>query len=204
MSSTNRGAERTPNDAYYTPDMLATALIKVLRIPWGATICEPHAGGGAFMRALTTLGHGTVWAMDIDPAAPALRIPSGFEQEEPGYRTCGDFLTTQPRWGDGEPVVLDWIVGNPPFKDFEKHVDRALELAPNVAFLLRLAAMESASRAALWRRWPLQKVWVLAERPSFTGGGTDSAAYGLFRFGRSFKGHAEIVPGWSWKGGPLA
>jgi hypothetical protein len=39
----------------------------------------------------------------------------------------------------------------------------------------------------------------LAERPSFTGGGTDSAAYGWFWFDREWKQPAEVIPGWSWR-----
>jgi hypothetical protein len=50
----------------------------------------------------------------------------------------------------------------------------------HVAFLLRLGFLESSKRLEFWRRWPCRKVFVLAERPSFTGGGTDSAAYALF------------------------
>ena len=78
-------------------------------------------------------------------------------------------------------------------------VDQALRFAENVAFLLRLAAMETAARAPMWKRWPLRRVTVLAERPSFTGGRTDNAAYGFFHWQRSHIGPAEIVPGWSWR-----
>ena len=92
-----------------------------------------------------------------------------------------------------------WIVGNPPFRGFEQHVDHALTLGRHVAFLLRLAVLESAGRVECWSRWPLRRVWCLAERPSFTGSGTDSAAYGFFWFDRMHTGPAEIVPGWSWR-----
>lgn len=56
--------------------------------------------------------------------------------------------------------------------------------------------MESLGRVAFWRRWPLRKVWVLAERLDFTGEGGDSAAYGFFWWQRGYRGSAEIVPGW--------
>ena len=173
---------RRPLDAYYTPDALASALVGLLPIASTDIVLEPHAGGGAFVRALMRCD-ASVHAMDIDRGAAGLR--------EPGVAWCfGDFLNHR---GD-----YDWIVGNSPFRGFEAHVEHALTLAPNVAFLLRLAVMESAGRVPMWKRWPLRHVWVLAERPSFTDGGTDSAAYGFFHFQRGAT-TATVTPGWSWK-----
>ena len=168
---------RIANDAYYTPDDLATALVSTIPVA-GAVCWEPHAGGGAFVRALTAHGASRVIATDI----------AGGQWGEPL-----DFLMSMP-----EPEA-EWIVGNPPFTGFAAHVEHALAQAPNVAFLLRLAVMESAQRVECWRTWPLLRVYVLAERPSFTGGGTDSCAYGWFIFRRGYTGRAEIVPGWGWK-----
>lgn len=185
MSSTNRGAKRTPNDAYYTPDELARKLVALLPVA-GRRVWEPHAGGGAFVLALHAAGASGVVATDIDARAPSFDMPVCARQQ--------DFLRAS-RTG------IDWIVGNPPFQNFEAHIDHALTQAPNVAFLLRLAAMETKGRIACWKRWPLRKVWVLAERPSFTGSGTDSCAYGFFRFERGFGSEPTIVPGWSWKDG---
>ena len=50
----------------------------------------------------------------------------------------------------------------------------------HVAFLLRLAFLESRERFAFWQDHPCQRIYVLSERPSFTGGGTDSCPYGFF------------------------
>ena len=184
MSSTNRGAERRENDAYYTPDDLAAKLVGLLPIGETDSVLEPHVGGGAFLRALEGGPfRGFTMACDADHTAPGLTLAD--------ERKIGDFLTCS--W------EADWIIGNPPFTGFEAHLDKALTLAPNVAFLLRLAAMESTKRIEPWTRWPLRKVWVLAERPSFTGGKTDSCAYGWFWFERGFGGPAEVMPGWSWK-----
>ena len=177
-------AVRIQTDAYYTEDPLARALVSLLPIGGGTTVWEPHAGGGAFVRALSEQG-ACVIASDITegmwPTASHIFV--------------ADFLTLEP-----DPArPFPWIVGNPPFRGFEKHVDQALRFAENVAFLLRLAAMETAARAPMWKRWPLRRVTVLAERPSFTGGRTDNAAYGFFHWQRSHTGPAEIVPGWSWR-----
>ena len=188
MSSALAVADRRPLDAYYTPDALASALVGVLPIAPVARVLEPHAGGGAFVRALVGRGVGRVLAADVDPCAPIFLDPP-----RTGVTLCPgcDFLGFA--WND-----IDWIVGNPPFRGLEAHVEHALTLAPNVAFLLRLAVMESKGRVPLWQTWPLRHVWVLAERPSFTDGGTDSAAYGFFWFQRGST-TPTITPGWSWK-----
>lgn len=188
MSSAPKG-ERRENDAYYTPDDLARALVGVLPIADFSTLLEMHVGGGAFIRALRCI------------MVETYRIGNDIDPNTPGLALCDESLV-----GDATDIVaperwdLDWVIGNPPYKGFEAHVDHALTLAPNVAFLLRLAATESSKRVECWKRWPLRKLWVLAERPSFTSDGrTDSAAYGWFWFQRGYTGPAEVVPGWSWK-----
>jgi len=98
-------------------------------------------------------------------------------------RTVMDFLDYKP----GAGVAPNWVVGNPPYLAAEAHIRHALRLAPNVAFLLRLGFLESAKRLSFWGQHPPSEVHVLAQRPSFTGKGTDSAAYGWFvwRTGRA-------------------
>ncbi len=68
-----------------------------------------------------------------------------------------------------------------------EHVERALEIAfadrtkpGGVAFLLRLAFVESEARRAFWRKWPVTELHILSKRPSFTGGKTNSCAYAFF------------------------
>lgn len=179
MSSTNRGSERRELDAYNTPDEVAERLVRALWFERGAVVLEPHAGGGAFVRALRQRDV-IVYANDIAETGGASWI-------DPARCSLGDFLDLQI--GQFELIrALDWIVGNPPFTDAEAHIRHALTLAPNVAFLLRLAMLESARRRALWAETPLADVFVLPERPSFTGGTTDSAAYAWFVWRRGHVG----------------
>lgn len=185
MSRALAKSERRPLDAYYTPDSLARALVGLLPIPESATVLEPHVGGGAFARALFAKRLGWLTLRDIDPAAPGLT-------EWANTANVGDFLDATGEY--------DWIIGNPPFGGFEAHVDHALELAPNVAFLLRTSVMSSQGRIPCWERWPLRHVWVLAERPSFTDDGkVDRYDYSFFWFQRSCTGLSAIKPGWSWR-----
>ena len=166
MSSTTRPSRNGERDAYYTPDAVARACIKVTRIPAGATVLEPSVGGGAFVRALAGR---LVAALDIDPRAPGLALVGTAAQ-------VADFERWTP--GNSRP---EWAVGNPPFNAAQPHVVKALSLATvGVGFLLRLAFLEGQLRAPFWRAHPAAEVHVLTARPSFTGGGTDSAAYGWF------------------------
>ena len=62
-----------------------------------------------------------------------------------------------------------------------------------MAFLLRLAFLESAKRIPFWNEHPCRKVFVLSSRPSFTGDGRhDSAAYGFFWWDKSYTGPTEM------------
>lgn len=178
MSATHTPSRPGALDAFYTPDEVASACVDTLGGALrGMTVLEPHAGGGAFVRAAMAAGADPVWAMDINPQAPAL-APGACPN-----RMCGDYLREAPigpdgAWGGPGP---DWIIGNPPFNEAEAHVRRALGLARyGVGFLLRLAFLEEAKRRDFWREHRPSEVHVLVSRPSFTGGGTDSAAYGWF------------------------
>ena len=156
---------RDPLDRYYTPDDVARRCLE-LHTWMKGDVLEPHAGGGAFVRALAEHRDARVFVGDLDPDAPGLVAPG----VEPAY--VGSFL--------GHTGHYDWIVGNPPYRDAEAHVRHALKHADRVGFLLRLAFLESQRRRPLWEAHPPSGVWVLSKRPSFTQGGTDATAYGWF------------------------
>lgn len=168
MSSTNRGAERVALDAYYTPDLVARACLGTIKADLSrdmgpqCRVWEPSAGGGAFVRAATALGC-DVFASDLQ-ALPGTDVHNALD----GWDS---------RWG----ARPHWIVGNPPFNEAEEHARMALETARiGVGMLLRLAFLEGAKRRDFWKTWPAAEVYVFTSRPSFTGGATDSCAYGWF------------------------
>lgn len=179
--------KRDPLDRYYTPRALARDLVATLPdcIRDGVVI-EPSVGGGAFADALRDRGAFVV-GVDVDPNAAGFRGP---------YDEVADFL----RWTYDEPRDVSWVVGNPAYCDAEKHVVRALGMARvGVAMLLRLAFTEAQERVAFWRRWGphLDSVRVLAARPSFTGGGTDTCAYGWFVWRTDRLGAQRVIPCWT-------
>jgi hypothetical protein len=187
MSSTNRGGERDSLDRYYTPQALADAIVGALdegEGPRDGWTLEPSVGAGAFVHAVRSRWkHSHVRGIDIDPDAPGLAMCSGF------------WLRDFAEWHPVKPPSL--IVGNPPFHCAEAHVRHAVDIVKHdghVVFLLRLAMLEGQARRALWAEHPPKRVLVLPRRPSFTDGGTDSAAYGVFIWQRGFSG----VPTLGW------
>lgn len=170
MSATGRGRLRERLDRYYTPDLLAAALVRRLPIQAGDRVFEPHVGGGAFARALLPTGCQLV-VNDVDPGAPGLALGH--------LARVGDALSYQG-------PAFDWVIGNPPYREAQAHVIKARQLGRHVCYLLRLGFLESRARFQFWQANPLRRLMVLSERPSFTGGGVDSAAYGLFWWDREW------------------
>jgi len=134
-------------ERYYTPDPLAALCLSLL--PWDGvrSVLEPHAGGGAFVRDLKR--RGVFWtAYDTDPTSRVI-----VEHDA----TLIDFLTVQVG-------TFDRVVGNPPFSNAEEHVERALSLSPECAFLMPLDRLESRRRLAFWQTFPARRVTVFSER----------------------------------------
>jgi hypothetical protein len=129
-------------DCYTTPDVAVQALLRVEKIPH--QVWEPAAGHGAIVRVLRDRGH-DVAASDI------------FDYG--GLDFVGDFLA-QEKMPDG----CDCIVTNPPYQIAEPFVAHALELAPLVVMLLRLAFLESERRCHILEDRGLARVHVFRKR----------------------------------------
>ena len=163
---------RIKHDAYYTPTRLAKVLVNLLPIVEGARVLEPSLGQGAFADAIR-LYTKDVYGVDIERNVLGEARCKYFAQAD--FLSDEHFLPSN----SSEPT-FDWIIGNPPFSHAEEHLRHACKHSKNVAFLMRLAILESAKRIPLWKEVRLKKVWVLVQRPSFTDGKTDSCAYGFF------------------------
>lgn len=196
---------------YYTDEELSRVLVDLLPLKRHDRVYEGHVGGGSWVRALLRRYAASGWnegptiaCSDIDEGAPGLRI----QDPRIVHRNVGDFMTTDPP----KDRRINWIVGNPPFSLMrlnprtgkevltsvaEEHVRRALSLADNVAFLLRLNFLGGDERLDLWKHHPVKHVHVLAQRPSFTDGGTDSCEYALFVWETGWRGQTSMdVIGW--------
>jgi hypothetical protein len=169
MSATNRGSIRQETDFYATPEWCVQKLMN--NLPPLDRVLDPAAGNGAILEAIRT------------------RYPDvnqrGFEIVAEMARKDTEFIATRDALGPGDWNAPAYIIMNPPFRDAQKFVERSLlEVGHNgtVCALLRLNWLAGQSRREFHRQNPAD-VYVLARRPSFTGGGTDATEYAWFVWG---------------------
>jgi hypothetical protein len=129
-------------DFYDTPPEAVHALLAIEKLP--PVIWEPCCGSGNIVRVLRDAGH-RVFATDLNNRG----CPDSFDRI--------DFLL---------PIRVECnaIVTNPPFQLAEQFVVKALERAPKVFMLLRLAFFESERRANILENAGLARIHAFANR----------------------------------------
>jgi hypothetical protein len=167
------------HDCYETPAVAVRALLAHETFP--RVVWEPACGPGAIARVLMAAGH-TVYASDLI---------------DYGVGTAGlNFLTAR-----AAPPGCECIITNPPFRDAEAFVAKALELVPRVAMLLRLAFLEAERKSGCLDDWNmgLKRVHVfknrlpMMHREGWTGPRSTSAtAFGWFCWDRRHYAPATI------------
>jgi hypothetical protein len=155
-------------DVAYTPPRLARAIVQALQAEIGLGLTwEPHAGGGAFLQALTN--EGIPWVASTLEPADSRTLSRRFRQEIPAR----DALLPCP-WTPAS------VVGNPPFSNADEHVQAALEAVKTsprwtVALLLPLSFACREKHAHLFPRSRSWGLWPISPRPTFTGPGREGA-----------------------------
>jgi hypothetical protein len=134
-------------DLYETPSVAVEALLRVESLPH--KIWEPACGRGAIVNVLRSAGHEVV-ATDI--------ADYGVPITPPGYWNRDFLLETDA------PEGTECICTNPPYQRAEEFVAHALELAPMVVMLLRLAFLESERRCHILEDRGLARVHVFRKR----------------------------------------
>ena len=132
------------DDLYETPACAVEALLRVESLPY--RIWEPACGPGAIVRVLRDAGHDVTATDLVDWNCP---------ESESGV----DFLMERRA-----PNGVEAIVTNPPYKLADAFVAHALELAPRVIMLLRLAFLESERRTPILESGRLARIHVFRER----------------------------------------
>lgn len=170
------------HDLYETPPEATLSLLREVALP--GIIWEPACGPGAIARVLRESGR-HVWATDlIDYKSP--------DQDKADFNFLG--LLTYTFGTDDFAIVT-----NPPFKDAHKFVAKALECAPLVVMLLRLAFLESERRSPILDNGKLREVLVyrkrlpMMHRAGWEGRKASSAmAFAWFVWDRDHHGPAMI------------
>ncbi|MCA9489963.1 MAG: hypothetical protein KC621_08570 [Myxococcales bacterium] len=170
MSSTARGGKRSEADHYPTPAWCVDRLLEACALPGGRWL-EPCAGEGAIAEAVLASRDDVMFDLhELRPdCLPALQriVPDG-------RIALGDVLLRSP-----PRTRYDVVITNPPFSSAQPVLEWSLRAGTTVVLLLRLNFLGTRGRAAFMRRHP-PDVYVLPDRPSFTGKGTDSIEYAWF------------------------
>ena len=168
MSATGRGGKRRSADFYPTPSHVTTRILERLALPGGWWL-EPAAGDGAIIRAVAGYRSDVRWlACELrDECVDRLR------QVAEAVLIC-NFLVEKTH-----PVTtrrFDVAILNPPFSSALDVVRRCLDRAEWVVCLERVNWLASQDREH-WMRSHTPDVYLLPNRPSFTGEGTDATEY---------------------------
>jgi hypothetical protein len=130
-------------DLYETPPVATEALLSVETLPH--CLWEPAAGRGAIVQVLRNRSH-TVIASDL--------INYDFTLD-----FVGDFMAAAEM-----PAGCEAIVTNPPYQIADQFTRHALDLAPRVYLLLRLAFLESERRTDIIEHRGLRAVHLFRKR----------------------------------------
>ena len=195
--SDGKATARMPLDSYPTAKWVTRVLVDHLGFPLrDKSVLECAAGDGAIVDVLASEG-ANVDAIELDEG----RAETVRQSLSARSVTCADFLTHdfgKARWDavisntpygervpvlgeNGKPVLVMKDGGKRPtlrYRDLAiEFAEKALTLAPVVAFLLRLNWAGSASRVAFHQAHPADLI-VLANRPHFRkGSGSDATEY---------------------------
>ncbi len=132
-------------DLYETPDVAVEALLRVEpNIP--KLVWEPACGRGRIVRVLGRHLHKVIASDIVDYGQPLVL----------------DFLG--PDGSEVDDIKTDCILTNPPFRFAQQFVETALQRAPLVIMLLRLAFLESQRRTHILENAGLCRVHVFRKR----------------------------------------
>ena len=174
MSATGRskrggeGVDNFPTPAFCVHRFLEAWDVPVAHGLW----LEPGAGDGAIVRAVQSFYMGEMqpkWV--VTEIREEMRGPLSTLPNLAAPPIIGDFTKD-----DGTERIFDVAFGNPPYRSALEFIRVALRRARHVAFLLRLNFLESEGRHGFLKD-NVPDVFVLPQRPSFDGKGTDATAY---------------------------
>jgi len=174
MSSTNRGATRCVADFYRTPSNTINIFLEHFKLLEGPVL-EICAGDGAIVKELRKR---TDWAI----IANEIRTEENDNLRKSGANFVMNFDAKKLRAKDLEPYEPTTIITNPPFSLAQEILENCFKEFPHaeIIMLLRLNFLGSQKRKTFWEQHPVTQLYVLSQRPSFTGKGTDSIEYAWF------------------------
>lgn len=167
------GYDRNADDWYVEPAACVDALLDVEQFT--GPVWDPACGEGNVLRRCAARSIGANGSDIVDRGCGAVQQ---------------DFLAPLGLRRLGHDIIC-----NPPFKDAQAFVERALvECEGKVAIVQRLAFLEGQKRREFFLRTGLSRVWIHSSRQSMPPGGSDlpakggSVAYAWFVWARTTPG----------------
>lgn len=175
MSATGRKpGVRPAYDDFATPSWCLTRLLEAVPLPGGGWL-EPCAGAGGIIKAVNARRNDVAWT--------AVEIQDKYEDALKALETdveIGDFLE-RPSEANGYPAPFAVAITNPPYLLAEEVARKCQALAEITVLLLRVnflagAPVKHPERYTWLSAWT-PDIYVLPNRPSFDGEGTDATEY---------------------------
>ena len=197
MSSTGRnkpGNERRADDFYQTPSWCVHRLLDYLELferrkGRPIRLIEPFAGDGAIIRAVKSYPGQQPTEIYLNELRESHR--QMLSALQPTRLVFGDFrdpalarTLDELRW-----LGTNIIITNPPYSLAMEAAQWCRRNADRSFLLLRLSWAGTARRHAFMRA-NKPNMYIIPERPSFTGGGTDSTDYAWFELAGEGSHHA--------------
>jgi len=186
MKKNKKKVERDPNDFYETPNWCTERLLEKVssRLQVGNWL-EPCAGAGAIIRTIKNSG--------ITPKFTAVELQDKFK---PYLENIIDptevFITDYMTWNPKKNIKFDVAIGNPPYKFAQQVIEHSMQHAKQVCMLLRLNFLGSEKRCE-WLKKTNPDIFILPNRPSFRGKGTDATEYAWFFWDDKSNGKITIL-----------
>ena len=185
ISATNRGSKRVEADFYATPLSVIHNFLNHYDLKDGA-ILEPSAGNGNFIKAIRERERNKHKITALEIRSEEFNNLNAISDKV----IIGDFLNLQIKDN------FKTIIGNPPYSLALEFLEKCFEIAnedTDIIMLLRTAFLESKKRYEFWQKHPLSELYVLSQRPSFTGKGTDATSYSFFVWNNSKTQKIDVI-----------
>jgi hypothetical protein len=184
LSATNRGGKRVKSDFYPTPISAINNFLDNYKLKEGV-ILEPCVGNGNFIKAIRDYGYDNYIVANEIESDKINNLEELSVDEIHNSDFLNNKITTYPRT----------IITNPPFSIAQEFLEKCFEQFPKaeVIMLLRTNFLESKKRYDFWQKYPVNRLYVLSQRPSFTGKGTDATSYSFFIWDHSNKQEIKVI-----------
>ncbi len=161
-------------EAYFMPKGTLQVILDILQLKGTESILEPCAGEGNIVKHLRDVGHtGLITAIEYEKEF----IPE-LEQSGANQVICSSFFW--PNCDIDSIGLFDVAIINPPFTKVEKFILHAYDyLKENgrLVVLMRLAHLVGVKRYSLFENCRPTSIYLLNQRPSFTGTSSDIGGY---------------------------